>query len=152
MVAVAGRGQGRLLPGLLPIYPFVSSSFPSFFFSLSLKNVVLLESENIWRFLWRFVDTIIERTVNLQVQRTLKIPRHNKSNVSRYRFSIPFPARDTCRCGNHFFPRYRSLSAPEQKGFQSERCKRSEEGLHGRTPAVNFTTSSPGTTSSQNRH
>lgn len=65
--------------------------------------------------------------------------------------------------GGHFSERVPSLPKAarvlKQKGASDRRRvsaqtpgKRSEEGLHGRTPAVNFTTSSPGTTSSHNRH
>lgn len=68
----------------------------------------------------------------------LETSRDDKSNLN---------ARRTRLAGNEaIFP-----DLVPESGKVSE-ARRSEEGLHGRTPAVNFTTSSPGTTSSQNRH
>lgn len=99
------------------------------------------------------------KSINFKFNEPPKFPGNDKfpSKSRCYRaFHITFPAKHALGSvvwqPKSIFSRYLSLSAPEQKGLKRARGKRSEEGLHGRTPAVNFTTSSPGTTSSQNRH
>lgn len=90
--------------------------------------------------------------------RTYTIIGENATNVTLSSTLKPVLAA----VGGHFSERVpflpKAARVLEQKGASDRRRvsaqtpgKRSEEGLHGRT-AVNFTTSSPGTTSSHNWH